>query len=119
VETRVAAERWARIWERAWADHDAAAVSSLYRPDASFRSHPFRDPEDPRAFVARVFADEESSEPSFQAPVVDGDRVVVEWKATSRLRDGSEENLVGVSLLRFDSDGLVQEQRDIWCGGST
>jgi hypothetical protein len=116
VETREAAEHWARTWQQAWAEHDVAAINALYRADASFRSHPFRDPEDPREFVARVFADEASSEPSFAAPVVDGDRVVVEWQAKSRLRDGGEETLVGVSLLRFDADGLVQEQRDIWCG---
>ncbi len=116
METREAAERWARIWQRAWAEHDVASINSLYRTDASFRSHPFRTQEDVREYVARVFADEVSSEPSFAAPVVDGDRVVVEWETTTRLRDGGEESLVGVSLLRFDADGLVREQRDIWCG---
>jgi ketosteroid isomerase-like protein len=116
VETREAADRWARTWEQAWAAHDVAAIAALYRTDASLRSHPFRPQEDARQYVARVFADEESSEPSFAAPVVDGDRVIVEWEAKSRLRNGGVENLVGVSLLRFDPDGLVREQRDIWCG---
>jgi hypothetical protein len=32
------------------------------------------------------------------------------------LTDGGTEDLVGVSLLRFDPDGLVVEQRDIWVG---
>jgi hypothetical protein len=65
--------------------------------------------------VERVFAEEASAQPQFAEPVVDGDRVVVEWRSRVQLRDGSEENLVGVSLLRFDDAGLVEEQRDIWC----
>jgi hypothetical protein len=27
---------------------------------------------------------------------------------------GGRERLAGVSLLRFDADGLVVEQRDVW-----
>jgi hypothetical protein len=65
--------------------------------------------------VARVFAEEASAQPQFAEPVVDGDRAVVEWRSRVQLRDGREENLVGVSLLRFDDAGLVNEQRDIWC----
>ena len=36
--------------------------------------------------------------------------------AQTRLVDGGTEDLIGVSLLRFDADGLVIEQRDIWVG---
>ena len=53
----------------------------------------------------------------FLEPVVDGDRAAVEWSAETRLKDGSTEKLAGVSLLRFDTDGLVVEQRDFWAGG--
>ena len=49
-------------------------------------------------------------------PVVDGERAAVEWRAESRLKDGSTEKLAGVSLLRFDAEGLVVEQRDFWAG---
>jgi hypothetical protein len=31
-------------------------------------------------------------------------------------RGGSIETLAGTSLLRFDADGLVIEQRDVWAG---
>jgi len=65
--------------------------------------------------VERVFAEEASAQPQFGEPVVDGDRAVVEWRSRVQLRDGREENLVGVSLLRFNNAGLVDEQRDIWC----
>jgi hypothetical protein len=49
--------------------------------------------------------------------VVDGDRAAVEWSAETRLRDGGAEKLAGVSLLRFDADGLVVEQRDFGANG--
>jgi hypothetical protein len=29
-------------------------------------------------------------------------------------KDGSVQSLAGTSLLRFDADGLVVEQRDAW-----
>jgi ketosteroid isomerase-like protein len=115
VERREAARRWARTWERAWAAHDVPAIAGLYAPDASFRSHPFRPVEPAQAYVERVFAEEASAEPHFDDPVVDGDQVVVAWRSRVRLRNGQGEDLVGVSLLRFDADGLVRDQRDIWC----
>jgi hypothetical protein len=48
---------------------------------------------------------------------VDGDRAAVEWSAETRLKDGGGKKLAGVSLLRFDDDGLVIEQRDLWASG--
>jgi hypothetical protein len=115
VETREAARHWAQTWQRAWSAHDSAAIGALYGETAYFQSHPFRVPEPAREYVARVFADEASAEPQFAEPVIDGERVVVEWRSRVQLKDGREENLVGVSLLRFDAAGLVSEQRDIWC----
>jgi hypothetical protein len=50
----------------------------------------------------------------FGEPVVDGRRAAVDWWAIVTLKDGSEEALAGTSLLRFDADGLVVEQRDAW-----
>ena len=38
-------------------------------------------------------------------------------RAQTRLADGNTEDLAGVSLLRFDSDGLVTEHRDFWNAG--
>ena len=115
MDTGTAARRWAETWRRAWSAHDSAAIGALYAETAHFQPHPFRPPEPARAYVERVFADETSADPHFAEPVVDGDRAAVEWRSRVLLKDGREENLIGVSLLRFDSDGLVSEQRDIWC----
>jgi hypothetical protein len=114
VDTREAAQRWADVWERGWPEHDTEAVGALYATDAHWQQHPFRKPEP--GYLARVFDEEESASCEFGTPIVDGDRAAVEWSAKTTLTDGGSEDLVGVSLLRFDRDGLVVQQRDIWAG---
>jgi len=44
---------------------------------------------------------------------VDGERASVEWCA-ALLEAGEEVTLAGTSVLRFDADWLVTEQRDTW-----
>ena len=97
----------------AWNSGDIEAIGALYADSAFWQQHPFRDPEP--GYITRVFAEEESAQCEFGAPIVDGDRAVVPWSGNTRLIDGGTEDLVGVSLLRFDADGLVVDQRDI-CG---
>jgi SnoaL-like domain len=112
VDARQAAQRWAEVWERGWPEHDVAAISALYAEGAFWQQHPFRDPEP--GYLARVFAEEESAECRFGVPIVDGDQAAVPWSAQTRLTDGGNEDLAGVSLLRFGADGLVVEERDFW-----
>jgi hypothetical protein len=114
VDTREAAERWRDTWERGWPAHEADEIVALYAEDAYFQSHPFREPQAPRDYIVPTLAEEESAECEFGQPLVEGDRAVVEWHAETKLRDGSSERLAGISLLRFDGDGLVAEQRDFW-----
>jgi hypothetical protein len=110
VDTREAAQRWADVWQRGWPEHDETAITALYAEGALWQQHPFRDP-DP-GYLARVFAEEESAVCQFGAPIVDGDQAAVPWSAQTRLTDGGTEDLVGVSLLRFNADGVVVEERD-------
>ena len=116
MTTLDAARRWAREWERAWREHDVAAVAALYAPGASFRSSPFREPKDPGAYAEWAFADEEpGADVRLGEPVVvDGDRAAVEYWATVRDREGVETTIAGISLIRFGANGLVVEQRDYW-----
>jgi hypothetical protein len=44
---------------------------------------------------------------------VEGRRAAVEWWA-ELIENGVELTLAGTSVLRFDADGLVVEQRDTW-----
>ena len=114
MDAREAAQRWADTWERGWPEQDAEAIGALYAADAAWLQHPFREPESD--YLARVFAEEKSAECAFETPIVDGDRAAVPWRGQTKLVDGNREDLVGVSLLRFDGAGLVVEQRDIWVG---
>ena len=90
------------------------AIAALYRPDATFCSHPFRALQRPAEYVAWAFADQESAECRFGEPVVDGARAAVDWWAVVTATDGSLQSLAGTSLLRFDDEGFVVEQRDAW-----
>jgi SnoaL-like domain len=110
VDTREAAQRWADVWERGWREHAADAIAALYADGAFWQQHPFREPEP--GYLARVFVEEESAVCQFGRPIVDGDQAAVSWTAQTRLVDGGTENLAGVSLLRFDNNGLVLEHRD-------
>lgn len=117
TDTRDAARRWASIWQRAWESQDIEAIVELYAPDAVFSSQPFR-PLDTgrggiRAYVSGAFADEADVRAWFAEPVVDGDRAAVQWWA-ALLEAGEETTLAGTSVLRFDTDGLVADQRDTW-----
>jgi hypothetical protein len=114
------ARRWAREWERAWREHDVEAVAALYADGASFRSHPFRELQPPGDYAASAFESEEpGADVRFAEPVVVGDgRAAVEWWAVTREEPSGKITLAGVSLLRFDGDGLVVDQRDYWAEGA-
>jgi hypothetical protein len=114
MDAREAAARWVEQWTRGWSAHDPEPILSLYAPGAFFRSHPFREPGTPEEYIRPALADEESVEFEFDEPIVDGDRAAIEYHARSRLRSGGSEEYVGVSLVRFDPDGRVVEQRDVW-----
>ena len=109
-----AARAWVEAWELGWRTHDVEPIVARYATGAVFRSHPFREPEAPRAYVERVLAEEEAEpEVWFGEPIVDEDRAAVEYWAIIRY-EGRDHTLAGTTLLRFDADGLVVEHRDYW-----
>lgn len=114
METREAAERWRDVWQRGWRAGEAEEILQLYAANAYFQSHPFRQPVVPADYIVPTLAEEESAACEFGEPIVEDDRAAVEWSAETRLKDGGREKLAGVSLLRFDADGLVIDQRDFW-----
>jgi hypothetical protein len=116
MDTRAAAERWRDVWAHGWRSGEARDILALYADRAYFQSHPFHDAVAPADYIVPTIAEEESAVCEFGEPIVDGDRAAVEWSAETKLKDGGAEKLAGVSLLRFDEDGLVVEQRDFWAG---
>jgi hypothetical protein len=114
MDARSAARRWQDVWARAWPAKDAEAIDALYTRDATYRSHPFRDPEpSPRSYVERMFAEEDEIECRFGEPIVSGERAAVEWWGTWR-EAGEKVTLAGTTVLRFRPDGLVAEHLDYW-----
>lgn len=109
-----AARSWVATWADAWPAADVDAIASLYAPDAVFHSHPFREQQGPRAYVEWAFADQSAAECRFGEPIVAGDRAAVDWWGAITAPDGSIETVAGTSLLHFDADGFVIEQRDAW-----
>jgi SnoaL-like domain len=116
VETEVLARRWRDAWAEAWPRRDVDAIAVLYRSGAAYRSHPLRAAGTPRAYLERVFAEEEAIECWFGEPLVAGDRAAVEWWASYR-EAGEDVTLAGTTVLRFDGDGLVSEHVDYWVEG--
>jgi hypothetical protein len=116
IDGSVAARRWAEVWTQAWPVADVEAIAALYAPYAVFYSHPFRARQSPREYVEWAFADQAEAECRFGEPVMSGDRAACDWVGVITSPDGSVETVAGTSLLRFDADGLVVEQRDAWAG---
>jgi SnoaL-like domain len=114
VDTRTAARAWIDAWEEGWPAEDVDVVAARYRPEAPYRSHPFREPSTARDYVAKAFTEETLVRCWFGEPVVEGDRAAVEYWAILRSPDGAEITIAGHSHLRFDRDGLVEEHRDYW-----
>ena len=117
MDAEAAAERWADTWQERWQARDLEAILALYHPDVVYASEPFREPfrgiGELRAYLGEAFGEEEQIASTFGAPVTQGQRASIEWRA-SLIEAGVETTLVGTSTLRFDGSGLVIEQRDTW-----
>ncbi|HYZ46729.1 MAG TPA: nuclear transport factor 2 family protein [Actinomycetota bacterium] len=109
---------WLDRYASAWEYRDIAAVKSLFDDAASYRSFIFgeahRGREGVGAYWRGATATQSGVTVRFGDPIVDGDRVAVEWWT---LMDDAEEDgpitLPGVLLLRF-RDGLCSELREYW-----
>ena len=109
-----AARRWADGFRAAWLAGDAEAAAALYAEDCVFRSHPFRELEDARAYMRRVIPEAEAREARFGEPVEQGDTAAIEYWALLVEPDGAESTIAGCHRVRFGADGLVAEARDYW-----
>lgn len=117
MDTRDAAQRWRRTWEDGWPRGDVDAVAALYAPTCQYRALAFRQPEEgatgARHYLHANFTAEEEVTCRFNEPIVCDGRAAVEWWA-SWVEQGRTLTMAGVTLLGFDQDGLVLDQRDYW-----
>jgi len=109
-----AAKHWAEAYERAWRAGDGEAAGALYAEDCVFRSHPFRELEDARAYMGWVVPEAEAPEVWFGEPVEQEDRAAIEYWALLFEPNGDESTIAGCHVVRFGDDGLVAEARDYW-----
>jgi SnoaL-like domain len=118
VDTREAAERFARVWEASWPRGDADAILALYAAGCVHRSMPFRPLHAGRdelaGYLRQTFTGEPATDVRFGTPIVDGDHAVVEYLATLVESGDRPVTLAGCAFVRFGADGLVVEVRDYW-----
>jgi ketosteroid isomerase-like protein len=110
-------DAWLDGYRRAWEQADTPAVLGLFTADATYRSHPLRPAHAGHRGIAdywaRATADQRDVRVRFGDPIVDGDRVAVEWWTV--LRAGGEPvTLAGCLLLRFAAGGRCQALRECW-----
>jgi len=109
------ARRWIDAWFRAWTEHDPSVLAAVYADGAVQRSEPFRERDEPQRYAAWAFSDEAAAEVWFREPASESaESAACEWWAVSRDAAGGVVTLAGVSVLRFDADGRVVDQRDYW-----
>lgn len=110
-------KHWIEAYGRAWETADADLVLTLFTEDASYRSNPFEEPhlghDGIRAYWEGVTARQRDARVLMGRPIVDGERVAVEWWTTMH-SDGEEVSLPGCLLLRLEPDGRCSDLREYW-----
>ena len=117
MDVTTAARRWAETWQRAWPASDAEAIAALYADETAYRALAFREPDRGLAGVRRYLVEnfdaETGVECRFGDPIAADGRAAVEWWA-SWIENGRPLTYAGTTVLRFDDDGKVVDQRDYW-----
>ena len=100
-----------------WFEKDAEAASLLFTADAIYREQPFQAPFVGRAAIreywANVTASQTSVELRYGRPIVDDQRLAVEWWANLQTAGGPL-TLAGEFLLLFADTGECRELREYW-----
>ncbi|WP_158587894.1 nuclear transport factor 2 family protein [Actinomadura logoneensis] len=121
---RTMIDTWIERYGRAWHDKDADGVAELFTEDATYAAHPVKEPHRGRAAIRAYWRQATATQSDlrlhFGRPVVDGDRVAVEWWATmddpdwGPSRDDAAATMPGCLLLRFTDEGLCAGLREYW-----
>lgn len=111
------AREWLDSFGKVWRERDAAGAAAIFTADGSYRNSPFLD----AAFVGHTAIEgfwetavSAVADVDFRygAPVIDGDRVAVEWWANLK-SNGVDYTLAGIFLLTF-SGALVSDLREAY-----
>ncbi|MBL7257579.1 nuclear transport factor 2 family protein [Paractinoplanes lichenicola] len=115
MDVREAAQRWVDAWTAGWPAQDVEGIAARQAPDGDHYAsmfRPYRGRDGLRSYLTECF-DEETrpAEVWFAEPLVDGDTAAVEYWAITYPK-GEPLTISGVTLLRFDTSGLVTQARD-------
>jgi limonene-1,2-epoxide hydrolase len=109
---------WIERYRAAWEEADADAAARLFAPKSSYRSLVFgaahEGREGARAYWRRATRSQSEVSVSVGSPIVDADRVAVEWWATMADSEDGEITLPGVLLLSFRSGNLCHTLHEYW-----
>ena len=112
----VIAREWIDRLGQAWRDRNPNAAAELFTVDAVYRSQPFRPPLLGRTEITEYWAGATASqsaiEVTFGDPLVDGNRVAVEWWSVTK-EDGQPTTDAGALFLTFEN-GRCAELREYW-----
>jgi ketosteroid isomerase-like protein len=109
---------WLEGYRRAWEEGDADAAAALFTDDAVYRSSPFREPhvgtDGIRDYWIGATSRQSNCRVLIGRPIVEGNRVAVEWWTTYADAEAGERTLPGILFLRFAPDGRCEELRETW-----
>jgi ketosteroid isomerase-like protein len=108
---------WLEGYRHAWEEADPDAAAALFTEDAVYRSSPFREPHVGTAGIRAYWAvttRQSGTRVLIGTPIVEGNRVAVEWWATFTDAEDGEGTLPGILFLRFAPDGRCEELREAW-----
>ena len=104
-------DAWLEAYRQAWEEADAHAIPGMFTQEATYRAHPLGIPHTGHdgiaAYWTRATAGQRDIRVRFGDPIVDGDRVAVEWWTTMHA-GGDPVTLVGCLFLTFAADGRVR-----------
>lgn len=117
-------QEWIAAYGVAWRSKDDAALAELFTEDGLYLSSPTAPPHVGREAIAAYWrhatATQQDLELRFGTPVLEGDRLAVEWWAVMRDPEWRPDapsdtvTLPGCLLLRFTDQGLCAELREYY-----
>jgi predicted SnoaL-like aldol condensation-catalyzing enzyme len=108
---------WVETYRQAWEESDAEKAASIFTEDATYRSNIFEEPYAGRdgviAYWSGVTSTQSDIEVRMGRPIVDGNRVSVEFW-TKMNNEGVDVTLPGCLLLEFADDGRCRRLHEYY-----
>ena len=103
--TRERLQAWLDAYVAAWHSYDRDTIADLFAADATYRYHPYDDPEQGRDAIIEDWLEDPDEPGSWEARyeplLVEGDRAV----ATGETRYSDGQTFSNLFVLEFDGEG--------------